>query len=87
MIPDVMARGWGRSEEDQPGDREHARGPLPVGFSPSSEEKERLRARRAIQLSLARIEEQLGKIRSADRRKALEEAREDLRRRLADLKP
>ena len=85
MIPDVMARGWGRSEEDQPGDREHARGPLPVGFSPSSEEKERLRARRAIQLSLARIEEQLGKIRSPDRRKALEEAREDLRRRLAEL--
>jgi hypothetical protein len=80
-----MARGWGRNEEDQAGDKEHARGPLPSGFSPSSEEKERLRARRSIELSLARIEEQLGKIRSPDRRKALEEAREDLRRRLAGL--
>ncbi|HTD51638.1 MAG TPA: hypothetical protein VK780_01315 [Thermoanaerobaculia bacterium] len=85
MIPDVMARGWGRSEEDQPGDKEQARGPLPAGFSPSSEEKERLREKRSIQLSLARIEEQLGKIRFPDRRKALEQARENLRRRLAEL--
>jgi hypothetical protein len=80
-----MARGWGRSEEDQPGDKEQVRDLLPVGFAPSSKERERLRQRRSIELSLARIEEQLAKVRFPDRRKALESARETLRRRLAEL--
>src|SRR5262249_37004019 len=85
IVLEAMARGWGRSEEDQPGDKEHARGPLPDGFSPSNAERERLKEKRAIELSLARIEEQLGKVRFPERRKALESSRENLRRRLAGL--
>jgi len=44
-----------------------------------------LRKRRSIELSLARIEEQLAKMRQPERRRALEAAREDLRHSLADL--
>jgi hypothetical protein len=78
-----MARGWGRSEEDQPGDKEHAKGPLPNGFSPVPEERERMRERRSIGLSLARIEEQLAKNPLPERRKALQSARDSLRVRLS----
>ena len=80
-----MARGWGRSEEDQPGDREQARAPSPSHSAPPPDELLRLRKRRSIELSLARIEEQLAKMRQPERRRALEAAREDLRHSLADL--
>ena len=81
-----MARGWGRSEEDQPGDKEQARVPSPShASSPPPDELARLKKRRTIELSLARIEEQLSKVPQAERRKALERAREELRRSLADL--
>jgi len=81
-----LARGWGRSEEDQPGDKEQARAPgSSRASSPSPDELTRLRKRRTIELSLARIEEQLSKVPQAERRKALEKAREELQRSLADL--
>jgi len=81
-----LARGWGRSEEDQPGDKEQARVPGPSHASaPPPDELARLKKRRTIELSLARIEEQLSKMPQAERREALEKAREELRRSLADL--
>ena len=80
-----MARGWGRSEEDQPGDREQASVSREPVFSPSSEELERLRKRRSIQLSLARLEDQLSKTPYPERRKALESARQELLQTLAKL--
>lgn len=79
-----MARGWGRSEEDQPGDREQARSSGSHSSLPSLE-IERLKKRRAIELSLARIEDQLSKIGISQRRNALEKAREELRRALSEL--
>jgi hypothetical protein len=78
-----MARGWGRSEEDLPADKEQARESQPASRSP--EEVERLRKRRSIQLSLARIEEQLTLVSYPERRKALETARRDLLQSLAKL--
>jgi hypothetical protein len=81
-----LARGWGRSEEDQPGDKEQARVHSPShASSPPPDEVARLKKRRTIELSLARIDEQLSKTPLAERRKALEAAREDLLRSLADL--
>jgi hypothetical protein len=81
----TMARGWGRSEEDLPGDKEHARGPLPVAQSQSPEQIRRLKKRRSIELSLARIEEQLARVHASERRKALESAREELRPSLKEI--
>jgi hypothetical protein len=80
-----MARGWGRSEEDQPGDKEQARVSRTSLSSPPPDELQRLRKRRSIELSLARIQEQLGKMHNTERRKALETAREDLLHSLTDL--
>lgn len=80
-----MARGWGRSEEDQPGDKEQARADRKPRPSPPPGELERLKKRRSIELSLARIEEQLTKMRHPERRKALEVARQELLQSLADL--
>jgi hypothetical protein len=78
-----MARGWGRSEEDQLGDKEQARDDPTTSRSP--DELQRLRKRRSIELSLARIEDQLSKMHYPERRKALESAREELLRALAQL--
>jgi hypothetical protein len=48
-------------------------------------ERKKLKERRALELSLARIREQLPKVRAAERRAALEAARADLERRLSQL--
>lgn len=81
-----MARGWGRSEEDLQADKEQARAQerLVPGRRPP-EESRRIAQRRTLELSLARIEEQLSKIKSADRRRALEAARSELMERLEAL--
>jgi len=81
-----MARGWGKSEEDLQAEKEQAREQeRPASSRPSSEEIIRIGERRALKLSLARIEQQLPKIQSVDRRRALEAARLELSRRLEAL--
>jgi len=72
-----MARGWGRREEDQGAEKEQAR------EERGSTEGRRADARREVlirglKLSLARIEEQLGKTANPVRRQALEAARAEL---------
>lgn len=54
------------------------------GRRPPAETK-KLTERRALELSLARIREQLPKVRGADRRRALEAARAELESRLKKL--
>jgi hypothetical protein len=76
-----MARGWGRSEEDQGAEKEQA------SEQRASAEGRRADARREVlirglKLSLARIEEQLGKTSNPARRQALEAARTELLERL-----
>jgi hypothetical protein len=78
-----MARGWGRSEEDLAADREQAsseRG------SPRGRRRDasRVEETRALELSLARIEEQLRATTSPPRREALEAARAEIARRLRE---
>jgi len=81
-----MARGWGRSEEELEADKEQDREARRASRGERPEaEKQRLKDRRALELSLARIREQLPKVRGSERRAALESAREDLERRLSRL--
>jgi len=80
-----MARGWGRSEEDLQAEKEQAREQGPRGSRRPPEESKRLTDRRALELSLARIEQQLPKVASPDRRRALEAARAELAARLKAL--
>jgi hypothetical protein len=81
-----MARGWGRSEEDLEAEKEQSRQERanPAGRRPAAETK-RLTERRSLELALARIREQLPKVRSAQRRRALESAKTDLEARLERL--
>jgi hypothetical protein len=79
-----MARGWGRSEEDLGAEKEQAR--EEQGSSGGKRKDSGLEAqRRTLRLSLARIEEQLAKGLADARRQALESAREEIRKRLAEL--
>jgi hypothetical protein len=81
-----VARGWGRSEEDQEAEKEQdrqERGNSAGRRSPA--EKKRLSDRRSLELSLARIREQLSKVRGDDRRRALEAAKAELEKRLEKL--
>jgi len=81
-----VARGWGKSEEDLQAEKEQALEGNRLTLSrPSPEESRRIAERRTLELSLARIAEQLPNIKSADRRRALEVARSELARRLAAL--
>lgn len=81
-----MARGWGRSEEDLEADREQAR--TERGAPRGTRRDAALESeRRALKLSLARIEEQLARTSNPARRKALEAARDDLARRLRESAP
>ena len=48
-------------------------------------ERKKLKEKRALELSLARIREQLPKVRGVERRAALESAKADLERRLSQL--
>jgi hypothetical protein len=72
-----MARGWGRSEEDLGAEKEAAREErqAPAGARPDSD---RIVRSRALEMALARIEEQLAATTSPVRRRALEAAREEL---------
>jgi hypothetical protein len=81
-----MARGWGRSEEDLEADKEQARQQRanPAGRRSAAETK-RLTERRSLELALARIREQLPKVRGEERRRALEAAKADLETRLEKL--
>jgi hypothetical protein len=81
-----MARGWGRSEEDLGAEKEQAR--EEKGSADGKRRNSGLEAqRRTLRLSLARIEEQLAKGLAGARRQALESAREELQKRLAELDP
>jgi hypothetical protein len=81
-----MARGWGRSEEDQGAEREQAREAkgAPAGGSGPSDAV-LAGKRRSLELSLARIEDLLAKTSNAARRDALESARAEIRERLEGL--
>lgn len=81
-----MARGWGRSEEDLEAEKEEARATRDLASArPSSAETLREQERRKLQLSLARVDEQLGRTSHPERRRALETARSELAERLKDL--
>ncbi len=80
-----MARGWGKSEEDQGADREHAREAAEKAAArPSRAHAEEIARRRGLELSLARIEDLLAKTANPARRSALEAARTELLERLAE---
>jgi hypothetical protein len=81
-----MARGWGRSEEDQAADKEHAGSNRPADGK-SREEALLESKRRSLKLSLARVEDLLAKTTSGPRRQALETARAELLERLETLVP
>jgi len=79
-----MARGWGKSEEDVGADKEHAREAAEKAAArPSRAHADAMARRRALELSLARIEDLLGKTDNPARRAALETARAELQERLA----
>ena len=81
-----MARGWGRSEEELEADKEQEREARSAPRSRlTEEERAKLQERRQVELALARIREQLPKVRSEQRRQALEAAKGDLEKRLARL--
>ncbi len=78
-----MARGWGKSEEDQGADKEHAREAAEKAAArPSRSHAEEIARRRGLELSLARVEDLLAKTRNPTRRSALETARAELLERL-----
>ena len=81
-----MARGWGRSEEDQGAEREQAREAkgAPEGGSAHSDAV-LAGKRRSLELSLARIDDLLSKTSNAARRAALESARAEINERLEGL--
>ncbi len=81
-----MARGWGRSEEDQEADREQARQDRKQpGVRRPEAETRRLAERRSLELALARIREQLPKVWNPERRLALETAQQELEKRLESI--
>ena len=83
-----MARGWGRSEEDLGAEKEHAREAAEKSAArPSRAHAEDVSRRRSLELSLARIEDLLAKTENPDRRRALETAKSELRKRLENLEP
>jgi hypothetical protein len=77
-----MARGWGRSEEDLGAEKEAARAAARAAGPTTREERAAIERRRGIEMSLARIEEMLSQTENADRRRALETAKEELRAQL-----
>lgn len=78
-----MARGWGRNDEDLPADKEQAR--EKVEGEPPPLDRKRASRRRGIELSLARVAEQLETVTHANRREALLAARQELERQLAEI--
>jgi len=83
-----VARGWGRNEEDLGAEKEHARDAKEnADARPARAHAEEVARRRALELSLARIEDLLGKTANPGRRSALETARAELLERLASSPP
>jgi hypothetical protein len=81
-----MARGWGKNEEDLQADKESARDEKSaVSDAARRDDARRKVERHAIELSLARIAEQLGKTSHPERREALEAARRELAKKLEAL--
>jgi hypothetical protein len=81
-----MARGWGRSEEDQGAEREQDREAqsAPAGGA-TSRSAVIAGKRRSLELSLARIEDLLAKTCHPTRREALETAKAEILERLEGL--
>lgn len=81
-----MARGWGKSEEDQGAERDQAREARGAPAGGSVPANAALAAkRRSFELSLARIEDLLSKTSNPARREALEQARAEIRERIEGL--
>jgi hypothetical protein len=81
-----MARGWGRSEEDQDAEKEQAKEARGSGSGASRDSVTTVK-RRSLELSLARIDDLLSKTTNPARREALESARAEIQERLAGLPP
>lgn len=81
-----MARGWGRSEEDQDAERDQAREAkgAPAGGALHSDAA-LAGKRRSLELSLARIEDLLSKTSHPARREALASAKAEIVERLEGL--
>jgi hypothetical protein len=73
-----MARGWGRNEEDLGADKESAHDESRAPSGARRADSERILRERALEMALARIEEQLRTATNPARRRALEAAREEL---------
>lgn len=81
-----MARGWGKNEEDLQADRESARDEKSAASGAARHDDARRKTERhGIELSLARIAEQLEKTSHPERRQALEAARRELEAKLKTL--
>lgn len=78
-----MARGWGKSEEDLGAEKEETRRAARAAGPATREERAAVERRRSLELSLARVEDELGKTEYPARRQALEMAKADLLARLA----
>jgi hypothetical protein len=78
-----MARGWGRSEEDLGAEKEQAAEEKGAGSSVRRPDAEATAARRRLEMTLARIDEQLARDPSPVRRQALEMARSEILARLS----
>jgi hypothetical protein len=82
-----MARGWGKNEEDLQAEKESARDERSSASDAARRADARRKAERhAIELSLARIAEQLERTTHPERREALEAARRELEGKLEALK-
>jgi hypothetical protein len=79
-----MARGWGRSEEDQAAEKEDARDERAAASGRRGDAVTEAK-RRSLRLTLTRVEDLLGKTQNPARRQALEAARAEIQERLAGL--
>jgi hypothetical protein len=81
-----MARGWGKNEEDLEAEKESAREDQASVTNPARRiDALRKAERHGIELSLARIADQLARTTHPDRRGALEAARRELEEKLKAL--
>ena len=78
-----MARGWGRNEEDLGAEKEQAVEEKGAGSSVRRPDAEATAAHRRLEMTLARIDEQLAGDPSPVRRQALETARSEILARLS----
>lgn len=81
-----MARGWGRSEEDLGAEKEEMRRAARSAGPATREERHAAERRRSLELSLARIADELAQTAHAARREALEQAQRELRSQLDALR-